>query len=217
MKISKHIHFFQNPDSCYRYELKFEPPIEIESTLGKVKSFYLSENMKQPGSKKLETVANILNENSIIDIREPMKTGETLSVEIGSNYRLENIVFDLEHHYQLYIYEQGFMYWFTTGKDGVFALTANLVKDTENYFSQIRSGIKDIAMRDYVKRLSLANSDSKQEKVEEFPEVMSHAQAAKFLGISKGTLYNNREVPRMKGNRYSKNALLKYLTNKGRK
>ena len=40
MKISRHIHYIQNPVSCIRYELTFDPPIDVESTLGKIDPFY---------------------------------------------------------------------------------------------------------------------------------------------------------------------------------
>ena len=173
--------------------------------------------MTTAGTKRIEKAAPVINKSSVLDIREVMKAGEILSVCIQPDFRLDQITKADENEMQVYVWEKGLMYLFSIGKDGSFQVTGEVVKDEDGFYQKLKSDPADMALRNYVKNESLADSRNYKRQEDTFPEIMTHNQAAKFLGIKSGTLYNNREVPRLKGNRYSKDSLLKYLNNKDRR
>ena len=92
-----------------------------------------------------------------------------------------------------------------------------MVEDEDGVLGKLKADLTDPAMRAYLVKRSLADSKATQETVEAFPDVMTHEQAAKYLQLSPNTLYNKRDVPRLKGNRYRKEALDRYLEGKVKK
>jgi len=80
MKISRHIHYFQNPDSCLRKKLTFNPPIEVESTLEKIDHLYAEAVLSRDGnSNRAEKAAKVINPNGMLVLADGMKPGGVAS------------------------------------------------------------------------------------------------------------------------------------------
>ena len=223
MLVEKYFRFIDSGETknTWAEVYTFPEPVDPGNTLGSVDpEMFKGVDFKAEDVIREPINGNILNDANVLRIREAVKVGNLISFEIRPGYRLKDITLDPEHSLQLYIWHLekdvagGFLYWFTAGKDGIFEITALLVKDDENYLANLASDIKDVSLRDYIVKKSLADSKLTHELVEKIPDVMTHKQAAKYLQLSIKTLYNNRDIPRLKHNRYSKLDLDKYLAKK---
>ena len=209
MKITRHIHYFQNPTTCLKHEFTFDPPIDLPSTLGKIDEIFKDFDLKR--KLKLEEVAPVINGSNILDIRNlVMNAGESLSIEAPIGYRLADVIKDDSCQMQILVNAETIIYWFTIGKTGAVGITGQLIKDDDSFHRKLKANLADIPFREYLVRRTLADVD--MEKVT--PEIMSHSEAATYLKISPKTLYNKRDVPRLKGNLYGKSELDMYLKRK---
>ena len=105
----------------------------------------------------------------------------------------------------------GLQYWFTIGKDGVFEITGQLIRDDDGFLGKLRADLRDTNMRSYLVTRSLADSEKLSIDEVEFPGIMTAEEAAQYLRISKSTLYKNTEIPRTKNKKFRKVDLDKYL------
>ncbi len=215
MKITRHLHYIQNPDLCVRYELTFDPPVDVESTLGEIDAFYLPKHFTGEGtSNRLERTANMINNNGLLHIKEVMAPGEVISMDIMHGFRLDQIVKADENELQVFVRDTGLTYAFTIGKIGVFQVTGKVIKDDDGFYRDLKADLTDVSMREYVVRHSLADIDAVREPIEANPGIMNHKQAADYLNLSPATLYNIKEIPRLKHNRYRKDDLDSYMEGK---
>ena len=223
MKVTRHVHFLDSPTKYpegvavpHKTVSTFDPPRNLGSTIGKIEVIYPltlfahSRNKMSP-----ETIFPIVK-NVILHIRELMKAGEVLSVELRVGHCLRNLTLDPVHSLQLLAGDTGLLYWITVGREGHLEVTGQVVKDTDGVFRKLKSDLTDTTMRDYLVKRSLADSGAKAEEAEQVADVMTHAQAAHYLQLSPKTLYNNRAIPRLKHNRYRKEDLDRYLQGKRR-
>jgi hypothetical protein len=190
VKISRHLHYIQNPDSCFRYELIFDPPIDVESTLGKIDPLYPDmESSTENSPKRLEKTANVINKNGLLHISEVMKPGETLSIDLRSGFRLDKLVIADENELQVLVRNKGLTYKFSIGKKGVFQVTGKVIKDDDGLYRDLKADLTDVSMREYVVMKSLSNSVGTTATVEATPDILNTKKAAKYLGRSESWLY----------------------------
>ena len=95
--------------------------------------------------------------------------------------------------------------------DGAVEVTAQVVLDDEGFHRKLKENLTDTALRAYLTKMSLTDSGLTGEALERVPEVITHAEAARYLRLSPNTLYNKREIPRLTGNKYRKEDLDRYL------
>jgi hypothetical protein len=199
MKICRHLHYIQHPDSCFRYELTFDPPIDVESTLGKIDSFYIAKHFTGEGtSNRIEKTANVINRSGLLHIREVMVQGEVLSIDINSGYRLDQIVKGDDNELQVFVRETGLTYVFTIGKKGVFQVTGRVIKDDDGFYQKLNFDLTDMAMRNFIVRKSLANFDESLDVSENIPDLMDAREAARHYWPSKSWFEKkraSREIP----------------------
>lgn len=221
MKISRHIHYLQNPTTCLRYEMIFDPAIDVESTLGKVDSFYAGGHFFKDGSSnRIERTANVINKNGILQISEIMNIGERLSIEIAPGLRLDKLVVSDAHNFQILAGNNGFVYDFHIGKNGAVSITAIVIEDKDNYFAKLKANLKDTAWRDYLIKKTLADNQDVKDAVENVPDILKAEEAWDYLRIGRTTFYRlvkSGEIKQNKNRRYLKDDLDKYKNQKLKK
>lgn len=231
MKTSRHIHYVDQMDSGLRYEFVYDPPRSSKYHLSEIEDWF--ESAKLPIDDEGSNVRQIqspVSKGGLLRLVEVMKPGELLSFQLRSGHRLQNIVLDDADRVQIFNWKVqiqdgasgkngdsfGLTYLVTIGRVGAFEMTAEVVKDDDHFSDKLRNDPSDAPMRAYLVHRSIAAIEDLAAQVESFPEIMSHEQAARYIGVAKGTLYNLRDVPRLKHNRYSKQALDEYLVLKPR-
>ncbi len=215
MLISRHLVFIDMLVGCWRQELCFDPPLEIDLSLGKISSI-LNSHMPPKGtsSGSLRKCKPVVNANHILHVNEVMKTGESLSVGIRPGFRLNNITLDPSHSLQILANDYGLVFWFSIGRDGVFEITGEMVKDDDRYFTKLKSNLKDIPFRAYIVQRSLADSKVTMAEIAKPPDLMDTKTAAKYLGVSTSKVYKLAEsgvIPRTPNKRYRRVDLDTYL------
>ena len=212
MKTTRHIHINDSKDGCIRQEFSFDPPIELQSTLGAIDEIYAGVDLE--GHVIAEEIIPVINRNGILHISEVMKAGAVFSIEVRKGYRLNKIVIDSANTLQLLATPHKILYWFTIGRDGIFEITGELVKDDDGILGKLKADLKDPHMRGYLVKRSLADSEVSMAKLDEPPKIMKHNEAAKYLRLASQTLYNKvaaGEIPRRPGNVYLKEDLDAYI------
>ena len=208
----------QNPDSCHRYELTFDPPIEVESTMGNVDPFYPDVDFTDDGiTNKVEKTANVINKNGLLHITEVVNTGEIISIELQPGLRLDKMRKGDEQELQIYTTNKNLMYYITSGKRGAVDLSAMVIKDVDGFFHELESDLTDNAMRAYIVRHTLIESSQDLKYPKKLADILNHDQAAKYLNLSPKTLYNIKEITRLKHNKYRKIDLDNYMDGKSGK
>ncbi|MBC8276920.1 MAG: helix-turn-helix domain-containing protein [FCB group bacterium] len=192
-----------------RVEFKFDPPVEIQSPLGALKEIY--DGIDLTAHMVAEQTFSGINENGILHVTEVMKAGEVFSIEVRKGHRLDKIVIDLVHTLQIMAAHNCLQYWFTIGKDGVFEITGQLIRDDDGFLGKLRTDLRDTNMRSYLVKRSLADSEKLSIDEVEFPGIMAADEAAQYLRISKSTLYKKTEIPRTKNKKFRKVDLNNYL------
>jgi len=97
--------------------MRFDPPVELPSTFGsKDPEMYKDVAIDL---SEMEFTAPIVNDGDILRIVGPMLPGEILSIELRIGHRLKDISIDDAHDLQIMHWDLGFLYWITTGRDGV--------------------------------------------------------------------------------------------------
>jgi excisionase family DNA binding protein len=215
MLISRHLIYIDAPTGCWRQELLYDPPLEIDLSLGMVSSI-LNSQMAPKGTTKgsLRKCKPIINANDILHINEVMKAGETVSIVLRSGYRLRDIVLRDTHQLLVLVDDKGLHYWFTIGQDGVFEVTGTMLKDNEGMHSRLKANLRDIPYRAYVVQRSLASVNQISDALDKPKDVMSTNEAAKYLGISASTLYKiagSGKVPRTPQKKFLRADLDAYL------
>ncbi|MBK8130669.1 MAG: helix-turn-helix domain-containing protein [bacterium] len=187
--ISRHITLLDHVENSLRQEHRFEPPLEIDLSLGKVSSILNSQMApKGTSSRSLRKCKPIINANGILHINEVMKAGETISIVLRPGFRLKDVVLGDAHQLQMLVDEQGFHYWFTVGQDGVLEVTGEIVKDRENLFSKLRKDLTDLPMRAYIVQGTLLDRKGIPSAIVA-PDVMTTAEAADYLSLSTSKVY----------------------------
>ncbi len=224
MKISRHIRYIdiEGADYCIRRDMRFDPPVEIESTIGASDPDIYKEldfTTVEADTAKGRT-ARIVNEASVLLVNEVMSAGEVLSVELRIGHRLKDIVLDSAHELRILAWDEGLLYWVTAGRDGVLEITGQVVPDDEGFFRKLKANLTDTAFRAYIVQRSLADTKVTLERVDRVPDVMTTEEAARYLGISKWTLYKKAgsgEIPRTRHKKFLKTDLDIYLRVSGRR
>jgi predicted DNA-binding transcriptional regulator AlpA len=215
MLITRHIIYRDQASACWRQELRYDPPLEIDLSLGKVSSILNSQSSRKNRSGgSLRKCKPIVNANGILHINEVVKAGETISIVLRPNYRLKNVVLGEAHSLQALVDEQGFQYWFTIGQDGAFEMTGSLVRDDEGFFLKLQKNLKDIPFRAYIVQLTLADTKVTLAAHDKPPDLMDTKAASKYLGISDSTLYKKAQaglIPRTPDTKFRRVDLDAYL------
>jgi len=215
MKITRHLHYTQNPDSCIRYELTFDPPVDVESTLGEVDAFYLPKHFTGEGtSNRIEKTANIINKNGLLHIREVMTPGEILSIELRSGFRLDKLAIGNEQVLQVYMGEEGFTYAVTIGKRGAVDVTGRVIEDKESYHSKFHANLDDTAFREYLVKLTLTDSIVAEKHATKPPDYLTAEESWAYLRIGRTKFFQLVKMGKIKrgpNNRYSRKALEQFF------
>ncbi len=215
MKITRHIHYLENPTTCVRHEFTFDPPYELKSTLGKVDPIYPGFDFSKGGNRaRLTKVEPIVNKNGLLHIRELMNAGEVLSVELRVKHRLDKITRDAEHQLEMLAGDSGLLYWINVGKAGAVVVTGKLIPDIDRFFQLVKPNLTDPVVREYVIQRSTLSGRTNFKWFDLFPDVMDHNQAALLLKRSPSWLYDKvalREIRRARNKRYMKKDLIAYL------
>jgi len=208
MKITRHIHYLENPTTCIRHEFKFDPPYELKSTLGKVDPIYPGFDFSKGGNRaRLTKVEPIINKNGLLHIRELMNAGEVLSIELRVKHRLDKITLDDAHQLEILAGDNGLLYWINVGKTGALVVTGKLIPDIDRFFQLLKTNLTDPAVRNYIKQRSVVDGRTDINWSDLFPDVMNIAQAAVFLGLAESTVYKKAqsgEIPRNRNKKYLK-------------
>ena len=219
MIVSRHITYTDNPVCCERIEIVFDPPVDIDSPLGKVGSLYKD---RIRGAKQVtrRPCKAVVNANGLLHVKEVMQAGELLAIRIRPGHRFRNLVLDKAHQLQVMPDAHRLQYWITAGRDGVVEVTGEMVKDDEGFFAKLKSNLKDIPYRAYIVQRSSAGSKMAIEGAGRPPDVMDTQQAAKYVGRSVSWLYKRAEsgeIPRTPHKRFRKVDLDAFLAGRERK
>ena len=162
----------------------------------------------------------MVNSNGLLHIREVMGSGEVLSIDIRSGYRLDKIVKADETEFQVIVRDVGLTYVFTMGKMGVFQVTGKVIKDDDGYYQKLNYDLTDMAMRNFIERKSLANFKESKETIEKIPDLMDAQEAAKHYWPSKSWFEKKRaarEIPVTKHRKMKREDIEAFLTKDERK
>jgi hypothetical protein len=215
VKISRHIHYLQNPDSCIRYELTFDPPLDVESTLGKIDPLYPNmESSTEKSPKRIEKTANVINKNGLLHLSEVMKPGETLSIDLRSGFRLDKLVIGEEQVLQIYVGKEGLTYAVTIGKRGAIEVTGRVIEDKESYHSKLHANLDDTAFREYLVKLTLTDSIVAERHATKPPDYLTAEESWAYLRIGRTKFFQLVKMGKIKrgpNNRYSKKVLEQFF------
>jgi hypothetical protein len=117
MLISRHIIYTDNPVCCERVEIVFDPPIDIDSPLGKIGSLY-GDRMRGAKQALRRPCRPVVNANGLLHVKEVMKVGELLMVRVRPGHRFRNLVLNKARQFQVMPDAQRLQYWITAGRDG---------------------------------------------------------------------------------------------------
>ena len=223
----------------------FAEPISLRNTMGNIEELLTPEQKKSLRYciKRLEP---IMSPSGILKVREPLKAGDVLLIAIPRGRRLADIVIDpstaldfmldprdkrkpraasgsdaknREKHRDL----SGLLYLFAVGKDGIFDVTAKVVKDEEDFFSKLKADPADVPMREYLEQRSLAGAKATLDYVERVRDRMTVEEAAEYLRMPKSTLEDKLATGKVKSFKSGRrNIILKedadaYLRRRGNK
>lgn len=203
---------------CERIEISFDPPIDIDSSLGSVESLYKDEILKR-GAAVRRKVSAVINQNGILHVKEVMQSGELLTIRVRPKHRLNNIVLHQSHELQVLPDQQRLQYWITAGKDGAVEVTGEMVKDDENFFSKLKSNLTNMPLRAYIVQETLLDRMGIPNAVV-VPDVMTTAEAADYLSLSKSKVYKlaqSGSLKRTPQKRYRKSDLDDYMRSQPKK
>jgi len=216
MQTSRIIRLTILPDFTRQETYTFPEPISLPNTMGKIAELLKPEQKKSVkyGVKRL---TSILSPTDILKVREPLQTGDVLLIPVPKKKRLSDIVIQSSTTLDLLLDREGLLYQFAIGKDGIFKMTAKVIKDEENFLAKLKASLDDVPMREYLVQRSLADSKVTLEYVTRVPDRMDHIQAAEYLGVKPKTLYtmvDDGRIPVRKAgrkNQYLKEDLDAYL------
>jgi excisionase family DNA binding protein len=210
MLISRRIIYTDSANYCNRIELVFDPPIDIDSPLGKV-DFIYKDGTSGAKESTLHHCRPIVNANRLLHVKEVMQAGELLAIRIRLGHRFQDLVIDQSHQIQVIADSDRLQYWITAGRDGVVEVTGEMVKDDEGFFAKLKSNLKDIPYRAYIVQRSLAGAKPTDAVI---PSIMNTGQAAAYLGLSQSKTYKlaqSGEIRRTPEKRFRKADLDAYL------
>jgi len=197
-------------DSTRRETYSFAEPISLPNTLGK-NEYLLTPEQQQSCRYSMMRVEPITSPAGVLKVREPLNAGDVLLIAIPRGRRLADIVIDpstaldfmldprdrrkpppasesstenREKHRDL----PGLLYLFAVGKDGIFDVTAKVVKDEEDFFSKLKTDPADVPMREYLEQRSLAGAKATLDYIERVRDRMTVEEAAEYLRMPKSTL-----------------------------
>lgn len=213
MLVSRHIIYTDNPVACERIAIVFDPPMDIDSPLGKVESVY-KDRIREAEQASRRECKPIVNANGILHVKEVMRAGELLTLRIRPGYCFRNMVLDRAHALQVLPDTDRLQYWITVGIDGVVEVTGEMVKDDEDFFAKLKSDLKDIPFRAYIPQRTLADTKVTLDQIRALPDVMDTKVAARYLGVSVSKMYKLAEagqIPRTPHKKFRKVDLDNYL------
>lgn len=224
MQVTRHIIFRDQVAACWRQELRYDPPLEIDLSLGKVSTILNSQSsLKNNAGGSLRKCKPIVNTNGILHINEVVKAGETISIVLRPHFRLKDVVLGEAHRLQILVDEVGLHYWFTIGQSGVFELTGGLIKDEDGFFVKLQKNLIDMPIRSYIVQRTLADTKVTLAEQARPPELMDTKEASKYLGISDSTLFKKAQaglIPRTPHKKFRRVDLDAYIaggTNRGKR
>ena len=204
------------PDCTRQETYTFAVPISLRNTQGEIEELLTGEQ-KDSLRYSLIRLEPIISSAGILKVREPLQIGDVVLIPVPKKKMLAEIVIHSSATLDLLLDREGLLYQFAVGKDGIFEVTAKLVKDEEGFYTKLKANLDDVAMREYLVKSSLADSQVTQAHVDKVPERMTHAEAANYLRMPKSTLYDKvgggkiRRVKSGKRNLYLKEDLDAYL------
>jgi hypothetical protein len=175
----------------------FPEPISLPNTMGKIEEL-LKPEQKKTLRYEMKRLTSILSSTGILKVREPLHVGDVVLLPVPKKKRLADVVIHSSTTIDLLLDREGLLYQFAVGKDGIFEVTAKLIKDDQNFLHKLKANLDDVPMRDYLVQRSLAGSQVSVEQIESVSDRMGIEDAAKYLGIAKSTLYkksSSAEIP----------------------
>jgi len=223
----------------------FSEPIDLRNTLGK-NEYLLTPEQRESCKYSMKRLESIVSPSGVLKVREPLRTGNLLLIAIPRGRRLADIVIDpstaldfmldprdkrkpppasessaedRDKHRDL----PGLLYLFAVGKDGIFDITAKVVKDEEDFFSKLKTDPADVPMREYLEQRSLAGAKATLDYIERVRDKMTVEEAADYLRMPKSTLEDKLATGKIKSYKSGRrNIILKedadaYLRRRGNK
>lgn len=218
MLISRHIIYTDNPVVCERIEISFDPPVDVDSTLGKIESIYDDETLRG-GNPIRRAVSAVINRNGLLHVKEVLRSGELLTIRLRPKHRLKDVVLNETNELQVLADQNRLQYWISAGKDGVLEVTGEMVKDEENFFSKLRKDLTDVPMRAYIAQETLLNRKEISKAVS-VPDVLTTAEAADYLSLSTSKVYKlaqSGDLKRTPQKRFRKSDLDAYMQSRQKK
>jgi excisionase family DNA binding protein len=189
----------------------FTDPINFRNTLGK-NEYLLTPEQRKTCRYSMDRLEPIISPAGVLKVREPLHTGDVLLIAIPRGQRLADIVIDPSTALDfmldprdkrkkssdivsdnsespgLHVDLKGLIYLFAIGKDGVFDVTAKVIKDEDDFYTKLKANLDDVPMREYLVQRSLAGSKVTMEYVERVRDRMTVEEAAEYLRMPKSTL-----------------------------
>ncbi|HEY3294017.1 MAG TPA: helix-turn-helix domain-containing protein [bacterium] len=221
MIVKRHILFSDEPDKKpTKLVFEFDPPVEVEAPLVSRKAMYIDvPGFPMSADFRKVTVTPPINEKGKLYIQEVAKPGDLISLVLRPKYKLQNLVLDRVHQMTITAPNDCLVYWFMVGRDGVFVVSGDMVKD-DGIQKKLHSNQDDIPLHAYMVQRALADTEVTMKSVETPPDLMNTEQAAKYLGMSKWTLYDKArlgDIPRTRNKKFRKVDLDAYLQSSEKK
>lgn len=232
MQIKRHIRYLDSGlvlendggvELWMRQETVFKEPISVEQPLGNPDPdiFKRTDFDGKTESYDSRRVEPLTNGAGLFRLDEPIQMGDVVTLELRADHLLTDIILDDRHSLMTLLWEndsaKGLIYWITVGVAGTLVFSGKLVPDKEDFCKMLKANKTDLAMREYLTDLYRVKSSTLPVTNDDYPDILNHTQTAALLQISESTLYKNRDIPRLRGNRYSKSAILQYLETKKRR
>jgi len=184
---------FLSPGSVIRQTFEFNETIEFPLVTGKIE-YMITEDMLKPDSFNAE--AKYLK-TPLLDTAGIMKniinvgTEGFYFLELPSDKVLDQVVImPNDVVVDIFCVGNNLLYSFYSPTKETISITAKVIDDDEGIKNELLANLKDIPLRQYYIKRSLASTKEGLEKERFVPDVMDVEKAAKYLGISKKTLYN---------------------------
>jgi len=210
------------PDFTRQERYTFPEPVSLPNTLGDIEEL-LKPEQKKSLRYEMKRLTSILSPAGIVKVREHLRAGDVLLLPVARKKRLVDIVIHSSATLDLLLDREGLLYQFAVGKDGIFKMTAKVIKDDENFLAKLKANLDDVPMREYLVQRSLAGSKVTIEHAERVRDRMTVEECADYLRMPKSTLEDKLATGKIKCYKSGRRNIIKkedadaYLHRRGNK